>query len=305
MSMKKIGLILGIALLGVLEMNAQQEPIFSNYIWNPLSFNPGVAGTKSYMTMNAVVREQWVGFDGRPRTQSFNMHTALRNNQLGIGASIINDKLGPINSLTLQGNFSYKIKVDRTTYVSLGIKSEVSLWQGKFVDLDLADDPSLANNVRSAFLPNFGTGAYLKAKKYFFGIAAPRVLNNEFNDGLDWDQGRQVAHFYAHGGYTHALDRDIMFKPSFMLNYVKNVKPELTISANMEFNRQLWAGISYRTASAISPLIAYKFTNQIKAGYSYELSLNKLVNHNSGTHELMVSYDFFYPTGRVVSPIFF
>lgn len=287
-------------------VNAQQDPIFSNYIWNPMSFNPAVAGTQGYMTMNATVREQWVGFEGRPRTQAFNLHTALRNKAMGLGASIINDKLGPINSLTLQGNFAYKLKIDRGTYLSMGLKSELSLWQGHFQDLELADDPSLANNIRSAFLPNFGFGLLLKDPKYFVGFSVPKFINNEFNDGkTDWNQGGQVSHFFLHGGYSYEVNRDLYLKPSIMVNYVKNVPVETTISFNAEFQHQLWVGMSYRTAQAITPTFAYKFNQQIKAGYAYELALNKLKSHQAGSHELMITYDFVYPSRGVVSPIFF
>ncbi|NND77639.1 MAG: type IX secretion system membrane protein PorP/SprF [Flavobacteriales bacterium] len=289
-----------------LSVNAQQDAIFSNYIWNPMSFNPAIAGTKGFMTMNATVREQWVGFEGRPRTQAFNMHTSLRNKALGVGASIINDKLGPINSITLQGNLAYKLKIDRGTYLSMGLKSELSLWQGHFVDLELADDPTLANNIRSAFLPNFGFGLLLKDPKYFVGISVPKFLNNELNDGsVEWGQGAQVNHYFAHAGYSYEVNRDLFIKPSLMVNYVRNVPLETTISLNAEFQRQFWVGMSYRTAQAITPLIAYKFNHQVKAGYAFEMALNSLISHQAGSHELMITYDFYYPKGNVVSPIFF
>ena len=304
--MRRFLLPLFFGLIICVQSQAQQEPLFSNYIWNPLSFNPGVAGTSGFMTMNATIREQWVGFEGRPRTQAFNMHTVLKKREFGIGASIINDNIGPINSTTLQGNFAYKLKLDRGVYISLGLKAEASLWQGKFAGLELADDPSFATDIRSAFLPNFGFGAYLKGKKYFAGISVPRFIRNEFNDGeANWNQGDQVHHFYAHGGYSFKLNRDLYFKPSVMMNYVKNVPFDATITTSLEFERQLWIGLGYRVAQSLTPTIAYKFNHQIKAGYAYEYMVNSLAGHQFGSHELLVTYDFFYPKGRVVSPIFF
>jgi len=294
-----------------LNAKAQQDPIFSNYIWNPLSFNPAIAGSSGYTTMNLTVREQWVGFEGRPRTQAFNVHAPLKNRnrrtgRISLGASILNDNIGPINSTTLQGNFSYRIKVSRYISLNLGLKAEASLWQGKFAGLDLADDPSLATDIRSAFLPNFGFGAYLKSKNYFVGLATPRLIKNEFNNGeANWEQGNQVSHYYLHAGYSHKFDYDLYFKPSIMINYVNNVPIDATLSANFEFDRQLWLGASYRVAQSVTPTVAFKFSNQVKAGYAYEFMVNSLVSHQFGSHELMLTYDFYYPTGRTVSPIFF
>ncbi|MEM7161617.1 MAG: type IX secretion system membrane protein PorP/SprF [Bacteroidota bacterium] len=303
---RKLLMTIPILCLCVFAAKAQQEPIFSNYIWNPMAFNPAIAGSKSFTTMNLTIREQWVGFEGRPRTQAFNVHTPIKKKRIGVGASIINDNIGPINSTTLQGNFAYKFKVQRGVTLALGLKAEASLWQGKFAGLELADDPALANNIRSAFLPNFGFGGLLKSKDYFVGIAAPRLFTNEFNDGdANWNQGEQVRHFYLHGGYTFELKRNYYFKPNIMVNYVQNVPVDATISANFEFENQLWLGASYRAAQSITPTVAYKFNNQIKAGYAYEFMVNNLISHQWGSHELMITYDFYYRTGRVVNPIFF
>ena len=314
MNMRKLFLTVPLLLLLCFTAKGQQEAIFSNYIWNPMSFNPAVAGSKPFSTMNLTVREQWVGFEGRPRVQAFNFHTPLqsqntrsaKNKQLGIGASLINDKIGPINSTTFQGNFAYRFRIQRGVIMSLGVKAEASLWQGKFAGLELADDPSLANDIRSAFLPNFGLGAYLRSKDYFVGLAAPRLFKNEFNDGnANWNQGDQVSHWYLHAGYSLKMSHKQFFKPSIMINYVKNVPIDATISANFEFQNQLWLGASYRAAQSFSPNLGYRFNSQITAGYSYEFMLNKLVSHQFGTHELMLSYDFFYVEGRTINPITF
>ena len=159
----------------------QQDPMFTNYQFNSLTFNPAYAGSNEHLTVNLVHRQQWLGFDGAPTTQSLLAHTPLKNERLGLGVSLVNDKIGPTGSFGLSGAYAYRLLVGKkkNMKLSLGLQASIANWHGDWLDIvvEQGSDPAFESNY-NAWLPNFGAGAYLSSDRFYAGLSCPKLLEN-------------------------------------------------------------------------------------------------------------------------------
>ncbi|MFN0215801.1 MAG: type IX secretion system membrane protein PorP/SprF, partial [Saprospiraceae bacterium] len=248
---------------------AQQDPMFTNYHFNSLAFNPAYAGSNEHLTLNLSHRQQWVGLDGAPVTQALNAHSPLRNERVGIGFSLLNDKIGPGGSTDLAGSYAYRMQVgaSKKLKLSLGLQASMANWRGDFSEITVehSDDPSFSQNI-SRWLPNFGAGAYLYGEKYYLGLGCPRLLEHDLrkaNQDTEALFAKNYRNIYLSGGAAILLrDDQLVFRPSFLLQsagFLSNVKDHSSgqkigapTSANLGaailIRQLMWAGASYRTA---------------------------------------------------------
>ena len=289
--------ILAILLLviGVSEASAQQDPLYSQYVFNPLAVNAAYAGSEGHLTATALSRHQWVGFDGAPSTQSLVVHAPLRKEEIGLGLSLVNDKLGPVSQLTMQGDFSYTMKVTGSANLSLGLKAGGSLLQADWADvaLDQSNDAAFTQGSSSLFLPNFGFGAYYKHRKYYVGASLPKLMRNDLSGagGKPVENAGEIRHFFLMGGYKHVIREGTELHPSIMLRKVKNAPTSLDISMNALLSEKFWVGIMYRWKNALGANVQYYINQQFRIGYAYDLTTTTLGQYNGGTHEIMLRFD--------------
>ena len=184
------------------EGSAQQDPMYTQYFFNPLTVNSGYAGTKDALNATLLIREQWVGIEGRPRTQTLSVHSPLRNDDIAVGGTIVRDEVGPTNSTSLFGDFAYRVKVSEQSRLAFGLKAGMNFLQADLASLQNTDvnDLSLAQSIKTNFLPNFGASAYLWADKYFLGLSAPKLLENNLDDSIENLRGEERTHFFFMGG---------------------------------------------------------------------------------------------------------
>jgi len=185
--MKKIIFIcIALTAFSSLKLSAQQDPQFTHYMYNTLSVNPAYAGSREVLNISALHRQQWVGLNGAPTTQTIQIHSPLKNKKMGLGFSVVNDHIGPINQTFFYGDYSYSIRLSKTIKLAFGLKGGVNWFQPKISELNTiqANDPSfVGSTLQSSVKGNFGAGIYLHHERWYFGASAPRLMQNSFGLG--------------------------------------------------------------------------------------------------------------------------
>ncbi len=228
-----LGLFLGTALV------AQQDPQFTQYMFNLLALNPAYAGSAERVSMKALTRHQWVGFTGAPTTQTLTVHSPLVHESLGIGGTIMRDSHGPVTQYGFLADISYRIFMGDAK-LAFGLKGGLNLFQGDFAELNplVAGDQVFQANVSSKMDPQFGFGMMYYSDRYFIGLSAPKLMRTEFfeTDSLAFvSQPGQRPHYFLTGGYVFDLGLYHKFKPTFLVKAVQGAPASFDLSANFLF----------------------------------------------------------------------
>jgi len=311
--LKKI--ILGLAVVFMTaDAFAQQTPLYTMYMWNQLVINPAYAGSRDALTASAVLREQWVGLDGAPSTQVLSVHSPLTNDNIGLGFTVQNDNVGPVNNTGIWGDFAYRLKVSEKARLSLAMRAGFAIHQADLRNIETGEDgdDAFLNNVDNNFLPNFGFGAYYYFDRGYLGVSSPSIIENELNNGNNIT-GRDAIdlnnrHYYLLAGYVFNISADsgsVMFKPSTVIRAVNGAPVSFDISANFLIKQKLWLGAAYRYQDAVAAMVAFNFTEHLQAGYSYDFGTSDLNTYHNGSHEIMLTYDFFKDEVKTRNPRYF
>lgn len=289
--------------------SAQQNPLYTQYMFNGLVINPAYAGTKSYMSSTMFIRKQWLGFNGAPLTTSATLHGPLNNKRIGIGLLINNDHIGITNQTDFYGFYSYHIPV-KEGVLSMGLSGGISFYRSNLSELTVwdADDKVYEVNVLTNHLPNFGTGLYYYTSSWYAGLSVPQLLSYDPNSSLTGSKPSMhhpVPHYYATGGIVLGKNDDIKFKPSFLVKYVKGAPVQFDLNLNILFNEIVWVGGSYRNGDAVSIIFEYELSRKLRLGYAYDYPISKLSTVTTGSHEIMMGYDFGYDIMKIKNPRYF
>lgn len=306
-----------IVLIGMLSlsMTAQQDPQFTQYMYNQSIFNPAYAtANKSELNVGALYRTQWVGLEGAPKTASLFVHYPV-SDRVEVGISFTNDDIGNVvTENNIYADFAYVLPVSETAKLSLGIKAGITLFDANFNGFNLQSggvdtDIAFNENVTQSF-PNVGLGGFYFTDKFYVGLSAPNLLTTthlENENGIQ-STGVQDIHFFLNSGYVFDINPDLKFKPSFLLRGVKGAPLSADLNANFLFNETLEAGIGYRLDDSVSALVNFKVSPELRLGYAYDYTTNNLGNFNSGSHEIILLYNVktkFWRSGYDRSPRFF
>ncbi|WP_431157962.1 PorP/SprF family type IX secretion system membrane protein [Winogradskyella poriferorum] len=301
-----------VIVLGISASFGQQLPQFTQYMFNTISINPAYAGSRETFSAVGLHRSQWVGLEGGPETQTLSVHSPLRNEQVGIGLSFINDKLGYENFSYIYGDFSYTIRTGVNSELAFGIKGGFTHYS---LDEELLNDPSVVNDpffndVSNRWSPNVGAGIYWHSQRWYLGLSAPRILNTDYNNGgsgtIDYVALERVSYYFT-GGYVFDLSETTKLKPSVLLKATNGAPLSLDISANFLFNETFWIGGGYRinqSAAAIGGIADFQVSKQLRIGYAYEYPISDLRPYTSGTHEVLLMFEVF-KSKRIKSPRYF
>lgn len=312
----------------------QQDPMFTNYQFNSLVFNPAYAGSNEHLTVNLIHRQQWLGFEGAPVTQSLIAHTPLKSERVGVGLSLVNDKIGPTGTFNMAGSYAYRMQVGKkkNMKLSFGLQASVANWHGDWLDVTVEQgtDPAFQQNI-SRWLPNFGAGVYLSSKRFYAGFGCPRLLENDLrntkSDNIDL-YGKTYRHWYTAVGAIFPIDGDqLIFKPSLLLkstglfssfrsdDRAQNIgsPTALNIDAAFFFRQTFWVGATFRTAVQFSKSssdsadlwAAWNLRNGLRLGASYDITLSRLQKAAGNSFELMAGYEFDIKVKKVASPRYF
>jgi type IX secretion system PorP/SprF family membrane protein len=293
-------------------IRAQQDAQFTQYMYNTINVNPAYAGSRQSMSVFALHRTQWVGLDGAPVTNTASINTPLKNTNMGIGVSIINDKIGPSDESNLAVDFSYSINTSEEFKLSFGIKASANLLNINFDKLNQydANDYSFENNVDDKFSPNIGVGLYWYSDKTYIGLSAPNLLETKHFDkyagtGANSYIAKERINYYLTAGHVFDLNYNLKFKPALMTKLVQGAPLQVDISANFLFNEKFTLGAAYRWSAAVSALVGFQATDSWFIGYGYDLETTRLANYNSGSHEIFLRFELFKKYNKITSPRFF
>lgn len=291
---------------------AQQDAQYTQYMYNTIVVNPAYAGSRDVMSIFALHRTQWVGLDGAPVTNSVSINTPINNSNVGLGVSIVNDKIGPSDENNISVDLSYFIPTSERYRLSFGVKATVNLLNVDFTKLNIYNpsDPRFADNIDNKFSPNIGTGVYFHSDNTYFGLSIPYFLEtNHFdkkaNDNASTFIAKERLHYYFIAGHVFDLSANVKFKPSILTKVVKGAPLQLDFSGNFLINDKFTAGVAYRWDAAVSALVGFQANDSWLIGYSYDFDTTKLAKYNSGSHEIFLRYELFKKNNRLISPRFF
>ncbi len=289
------------------QVKAQQEAQFSQYMYNNLSINPAFAGNRGALSLFALHRSQWVGFDDAPQTNLFSAHTPFRNSKFGLGVSILSERFGPVNQNNISTDFSYWIQLNARFRLSFGLRLNANLFNlnNSRLNPQQANDP-LLSNFESEFNPNIGAGVFLHSQKTFIGFSIPAILSR---DNLDSDSFTAVSVYrptaYLYGGYVFDIFPFIKFKPATFLKIQDGAPLQLDLSTNFLFHEKFTLGAAWRWNASISFLTGFQLSQRIFIGYAYDRETTDLQEYHSGSHEVFLRFELFNRKGNLVSPRFF
>ncbi len=288
-------LLTAILLLVSITLFAQQDALFSQYMFNKLAVNPGYAGSRELLSTDILYRYQWVGIEGAPKTVSASIHSPLNNPHLALGFNVSNDKIGPLSNTSAMATFAYRIIFPKGK-LSFGIQGGVKN-NNVVGNLNAYDgtDPFILSQQTKKFVPDASFGIYYYTANFYAGFSSQQLLQNQTLVVEDAEGNAQfstlLTHFYGMTGVAIPLGENVVFRPSLLAKYVKNAPPQLDLNASFLFANTLWLGASYRTEKAISIMTEINIAQNFRIGYSYDIWINELKTYNKGSHEIRMSFD--------------
>jgi type IX secretion system PorP/SprF family membrane protein len=299
-------------LLVFLSGYGQQDAQFTQYMYNTININPGYAGSREALSVFALHRTQWVGLDGAPITNTASVNTPINGSKVGLGVSIINDKIGPSDENNLAIDFSYSINSSDRYKLSFGLKASANLLNVDFNRLSQYDqnDYAFQTNIDNKFSPNIGVGFYLHSDNTYVGLSAPYLLETKHFDryastGANSHVAKENINLYLIAGHVFDLSYNVKFKPSLLTKYVQGAPLQVDLSTNFMFNDKFVGGVAYRWSAAVSAMVGFQASDSWFIGYGYDLETTRLSNYNSGSHEIFLRYELFNKYTKIISPRFF
>lgn len=287
--------------------NAQQDPQYTQYMYNTMAVNPAYAGSAGTLEAALLYRSQWVGISGAPETQSFSIQAPLSNEKIGLGLSIVNDKIGPSDELYLDGNFAYSLPLGYEKRLAFGLKAGMRMlnidWsKGRYYD---PNDVLLNQNIDNQAKLAIGAGIYYYTDKWYVGASVPSFIQNSYYDDVQESVDYDRMHYYFMGGYVFDLSPSLKFKPAFLVKAVSGAPLTADISANFMIAEKFVAGASYRTDDSVSLLAGFQISQSFYIGYAFDYTVSDLNKYNDGTHEIILRYQFNKGERKIKSPRFF
>jgi len=314
--MKRIIILIIAGILFQGQLQGQQDAQYTQYMYNTLAINPAYAGSRGVLSIAGLHRSQWVGLDGSPTTQTFNINSPI-SERVGLGMSIVNDEIGngTNQDAYFDAVFSYSIPLNNESRLSFGLKAGGHFLSVDFNKLRNYDASGLANpptNIDKKFSPNFGAGLYYRTESFYAGLSIPNFLQTEHFDrsgqsGSVTYLAQERMNWYLISGYVFELNPDWKFKPAVLLKGVNGAPLQADLSASFMYNDRFSFGLAYRWSAAISALVGVQLSDQFLLGIGYDRETTELgsTTYNDGSFELFLRYEFQKKYSKVLTPRFF
>lgn len=285
---------------------AQQDSQYTQYMYNTITVNPAYAGSRGILSIFGLHRSQWVGLEGAPRTNAFSVNTPLNGNHLGLGVSIVNDKIGPTVENTFSADLSYTVPTSETFKLSFGIKGTANLFNIDMDKLDIKDQGDKQfQNLDGKFSPNIGAGIYLHSDKAYVGLSVPNFIESDRYDDDQVAIFKEKINYYFIAGYVFDINPSIQFKPALLTKLVQGAPLQVDVSGNFMFNEKFVLGLGYRWDASVSAMAGFQVSEGLYVGYAYDHETTRLQKYNSGSHEIFLRFELFNSYSRITSPRFF
>lgn len=292
--------ILFLFLMGVSFVNAQENERYTQYLYNPININPAFAGSRGVTSILSSYRAQWVDVPGAPKTMMLSVNGVTKNENVGLGLSVLNDKIGPSDQSAIALDFSYSLKLNPKYKLAFGLKASANLLNVDFTKLYLKDgsEPIFEDNIDNKFSPNIGFGFLLKSDKSSFGISVPNVLETKFYDKYNSNASnssiaKENLNVFFTADHLFELSPNLMFKPALLVKVVKDGVAQTYASTNFVINQAFTVGMSYRFGGTISNIVGFQASKKMFIGYGYDLETRSMRNYDTASHELFVRFDLF------------
>lgn len=294
-----------LSLLQVEFATAQQDPQYTQYMYNMIVVNPAYAGLKDGLTINLLYRNQWSGLDGAPETFTAAAHTPI-GEKVGLGASIIRDELGPVQETNAYADFSYTLDLSGSLRLALGVKAGATFHEIGLASLELQDpsDPFFSQNV-SRTNPNIGTGAFLYSDRFYVGLSVPNLLNSVHLDENGLMFGSETNHYFATAGYVFEPTDNLKLKPNVLVKSAFEAPTSFDINLNALFAEKLELGVSYRLDDSFSGIVGFQATPEFRIGYAYDAVVSEINEVAPSSHEIILTYNILRNKKALRSPRYF
>jgi len=295
-------------LLAPLGVKGQLEPLSDQYLMNTMAINPAYAGSRDALSLSLHHRNQWTGFDGAPKTTTLAMHAPLRNEKVGLGLLVMNDRTGISSSNVILGNFAYRIHMN-DGILSFGLGSGISIFGNNWEDLVAVDhDDNLLSGNSSRYVQiNFSLGAYYSTDRLFLGLSMPMFLSQNFSSTsgtFELVNDYKKYNYFINGGYLFTISPNWKLLPSAMIRYNPGSKMQIDLNSFIIYHDKVWLGVSYRSSKSMVGHIICQVNTQLSVGYSYDAGFGNTGGYMGGSHEITFRYDFRYIID-VISPRYF
>jgi type IX secretion system PorP/SprF family membrane protein len=310
--MKKLYLVALVALASFGDLHAQQDPHYTQYMYNMSVMNPAYAGSKENLSMGLLYRKQWVEIEDAPTTGTFFGHSAVGKN-VGLGLSFISDKIGPVEENNVYGDFSYTLNLGGDHKLAFGVKLGLTFHNvGLFSDINYTlpqqNDPAFSRDITNTYF-NFGSGFFYYTNKYYLGLSVPNMLKSTHFDvqrsAEELQFGTETSHYFLTGGYVFDINQSVKFKPFFMLKSAFSAPTSLDVSTNFLFNEKFEVGATYRLEDSFGAMVNYAINPSLRIGYAYDHIVSDLNVTTPSSHEIILLYDLNFPKKVSSSPRFF
>ncbi len=297
-------------------VHGQQDPQYTQYMYNTQIVNPAYAGSREVMSIRVLGRTQWLSLEGAPQTGTFTLNSPIGvSKNMGLGLSIIYDQIGPATESNVIVDYSYSIQLARhdISKLSFGLKAGIDLLDVDYTKLNIYDpnDPFFQNTVDNKLQPQVGAGIYYHTQKFYAGFSVPNFMNSKhFDEGslndADLDNiAVERLHYFFITGYVFDLSPNLKFKPATLVKFVSGSPLQWDMSANFLINEKVALGASYRWNSSISALAGFQISPSMFLGVAYDYDSTPIKDYNSGSYEALLRFDLFHKTDKVLTPRFF
>ena len=300
-------------LTSIIGINAQQDPQYTQYMYNTQVVNPAYAGSREVLSFGLLGRTQWVGFEGSPQTATFTVNSPIGlYKNMGLGLSIVHDRIDPQVESNVVVDYAYRVNVGLDTKLSMGLKAGLDILNVDYTLLNIyaENDQFFQSNIDNTILPQIGAGVYLNNEKFYAGISVPNFLNSRHFDDSDLqnadtdDVAVERLHYFFIAGYVFDLNENLKFKPATLVKYVSGTPLQWDLSANFLIQEKFTLGASYRWSASISALAGFQITNNFFAGLAYDYQSTAIEQFSNGSYEVFLRFELFN-NDRVVTPRFF
>ena len=315
----KIGLILVFAQLIICAAYGQQDVQYTQFMHNKTALNAGYAGSTGVPCLNALYRNQWSGFEGAPISQSLSFQMPVFKDRVGLGMTMVHDKLGPSESWKVAMMYSYHIDLGKAK-LGVGLQGSLQNYRVRWdqTDATQANDLLIPDNASSSrFIPNFGAGLYLHSENYYVGLSVPHLLKSELSfverqfrvEGIN----KAEVHAFLMGGIIFKVNNMLRIKPAGLIKYVKNAPLDFDLHTSLIFYDQFWLGATYRAGGdllsnageSIDAIVQLQLNEAIRVGFAYDFTLTEIKDYTAGSFEILLDYCFHYNGKRLTNPRFF
>jgi type IX secretion system PorP/SprF family membrane protein len=306
--MKKLIALFFIFLSSFMEVSAQQDPHYTQYMYNMNVINPAYAGSKENLSFGLLYRKQWVDIEDSPSTFTATGHSPIGKN-VGLGLSAISDKIGPVDESNVYADLSYTLNLGGEHRLAMGMKAgfsmlKIGLNSQIASTLAVPTDGAFAQNTSSANL-NIGTGLFYYTNKYYLALSVPNLLKTRHLDYNGVQYGSEIQHYFFTGGYVFDLNENLKFKPFFMIKSAFKAPTSFDFSTNFLFFEKFELGASYRFQDSFGAMASYKVSPGVRIGYAYDHIVSDLKVATPSSHEVILLFDLNFPKKVTGSPRYF